>query len=78
MFTTLVIWQQKLTDEVKNALHQRALEIQEDSNSTVQWGGLPDEGPWETRRFWDTRENAQAWIDAVTPYNPVSAVIENE
>jgi hypothetical protein len=68
--------------------YQKALEMQaegktDDSTKVVTYAGVPGvpgsvgPAPLVVVRQWATMQDAQEWIDFITPYNPQSAIINS-
>lgn len=76
MIYTTVIWNSKPETEVGQALKAKALDMLQDNEIYVQYS--IDQGVVTARRGWPDSVTAEAWIEFVQQYNPVSAIIDTE
>ena len=77
MTTTIVTWQNNTPTseqraECMNKIHLMTLE----GKTTGQYTTTTLETTYAVTRQWVDQAAAQEWIDFITPYSPVSAVIE--
>lgn len=75
MIYTTVIWNS--APEVGSILQAKAAELLNGAASDIQYAQAPDL-TIIVRRSWPDTATAEAWIEFVLQYNPVSAVIDTE